>query len=133
MSQNPNPWQEIQDRLPKPPMGLFSVTSGGSPLWFGTIASEELRSQEQLIVPDEVRSGMPPKWFAKFWDLHWKLEKFYSKMPTPELKDALDKLLVAIEYLYCLHSPSCIEHQLAEELRQSTNARGSDEPPTKNT
>lgn len=35
---------------------------------------------------------------VKWWVVHFKLESFYSKLPTKEAQDALDSLLQETEY-----------------------------------
>lgn len=56
--------------------------------------------------------------FAKLWQVHFKIEAFYDQMPTLELKQAIDRLCISIEYLYCLNNPSIAESSLIAELSE---------------
>lgn len=54
--------------------------------------------------------------FSRLWQLHFKIEGFYPQMPTSELKDAINSLCTAIEYCFCLYSPSIAESTLRDKL-----------------
>lgn len=54
--------------------------------------------------------------FSRLWRLHFKFEAFYAQMPTPELKQAVERLCTTIEYAYCSYSPSIAEDSLKTEI-----------------